>query len=128
MRVRGVHDGRVRPREWLLEPALFGKSLRAQWRPVPTTEGLPLREAEAERSAALLQHRFSISFDAQLRDRNLMVKDVAEAVGVEASHLSHVLRGRQAITLRMMLLLVVELDDVSLFPAPASIAEMQPDT
>lgn len=119
-----VHDGLVRPREWLVDPALFGKSLRAEWRKMPAT--LTAREA-AERSAALVQHRFCCHFEAELRDANDMVKDVAERVGVEPGHLSHVLRGRQKLSMEMMLLLVIDSGSIELFPELTSIADLMPD-
>lgn len=81
----------------------------------------------AERAAAFLQHQFAYYFETDLRESNVKARDVAQRVGMDPRHLSHVLRGQQQMPLATLILLVVERGDIQLFPAPASIAELTPD-
>jgi hypothetical protein len=117
------HDGLVRPRDWLVNPDQFGRTAKARWK--PATDFLTAAEL-ADRSAAYLQHMFACNVAEVLREDVLTIADVARTADVNAGSLGHVMRGRHALTLATMIGVVIALGRVDLFPAPASLDEVQP--
>ena len=119
-----LHDGSVAPRDWLVNPDQFGRTPTAPWK--PTTDFLRADEL-AERSAAYLQHMFSCQVAEVLREDPSTLAHVARTANLNAGNLNHAMRGRHSLTLATMIGVVVAIGRVDLFPAPASIDELQPD-
>lgn len=111
----------VAPRDWLKEPEKFGRSRTAEWKRQPDRF-----DVHTEQSAAFLHHQFSCDVRAALDDDGRTIRWLADATGYRERHLSHVLRGRQQLTIVTMVSIVWALDRVELWPAPASIDDMRP--
>lgn len=78
---------RFRPREYLRDPILFGRSEAAVWvEPTSNEEGARLR-------AAQLQHQYARRIKIRLRATGLTIGDFAQAVGGSADRTAKVLRG-----------------------------------
>lgn len=110
------------PRERLENPDLFGKTPKAIWSPVSSSDPVQV----AAFGAAYMQHMFACQVAEALREEGGNAMWLAEQTGLNHRHLSHVLRGRQVVTLATMIAITLALDRVELFPAPASLADMIP--
>lgn len=115
-------DVRVTPRDWLRNPDRLGKSAKAEWLKAGSDDPGIL----AVYSAAFLHHMFACQVADALREEGFSAIWLAEHAGLKQRHLSHVLRGRQAVTLPTMVAIIRALDRVELLPAPSSLAHLAP--
>ena len=111
----------VEPRDWLNEPNLFGRSLKSKWK----YQG-DRSDVVAEQGAAWLQHQFCCGVREALDHDGRSNRWLAQAAGLKERHLSHILRGRQVVSIRTMVAIIHALERVELWPAPASLSDTRP--
>jgi hypothetical protein len=85
-----MSDPRYRPRDWAVEPALFGVGMDIKW-----GDDVNVQSDFAQRGASALQHDVAVSVRNRLRDRprRMSLKRLAAETEISYDRLSRLLRG-----------------------------------
>ena len=113
---------RFAPRDFLAQPSQFGRAAQPVWLP-PTDDTLLTK---SRRALALLQHNLARGVEAEIRERGITQKQLAEELGVPAGTLGKKLRGHDALFGEDVFAWMLHLGRVELWPAPANLDELLP--
>lgn len=89
------------PRDWVVQPRLFGSELEAAWKPEPSGDGVRVMHLRSARRAAEIQHLVAYAAQQRLlvsRYKNLTAL-AAEDLGLSYSQLHKILHGAAHMTL-----------------------------
>jgi hypothetical protein len=110
---------RFEPRSHLVRPHQFGRRRDAAWAPFDDT-------ARAQVAAAYLQHAVSCEVRDRLSDDGEQLGDLAARVGTTRDTLLRKLTGVAPARIEELFALVFVYGDITLMPAPGSVAELLP--
>lgn len=113
------------PRDWLVDPGQFGRSVQVEWKPEPSEAPALVRYRAAKRQHHLARKlREQIDTRRRGRDR-LSIAQIAKTVGISDDHIHRALSGARAAELALFeaianaLNLSLKIDLTPLAPPPA---------
>lgn len=110
---------RFEPRSHLTKPHQFGRRRDASWAPFEDA-------SRAQVAAAYLQHAVACEVRDRLSDDGEQLADLAARVGATRDTLLRKLTGVAPARIEELFALVFAYGDITLMPAPGSVAELLP--